>query len=241
MTGKLNLMNAIRRNKYLSDFFALVFPVYCPVCRQKQILSKEPLCLDCLSDIELTGFSDWAGNPMEQGIQSLAAFEQMTALFYFNRFGKTQRLIHGFKYEGNTMVGSYLSHWLAYEMNLARRLARFDAIIPVPMHPEKEKIRGFNQAEVMARAMADSLHLPYRSDLLSKTLSTSSQTKRNRSVRVQKKIDEFKGTPCDALEGKHVLLVDDIVTSGGTASACFSAIKKEIDCKISLASLGYTE
>ena len=228
-------------NVWIKAFLDLLFPSYCPVCRIRQIREKEPICMLCLSDISLTGFSAWKDNPMELEIKVLAGFEQMTALFYFNRFGASKKLIHQFKYRGEEQIGKYLGKWLASEISLADRMDAFDLIVPVPMHPVKQKKRGFNQALIIAISLSEILKIPCDASFLTKSRHTASQTKSGRFYRIRKEPIDFE---CDFRPdylGKHLLLVDDIVTSGGTAAACFHAIKKHNACKISLASLGYTE
>ena len=151
-----------------------------------------------------------------------------------------QTLMHGVKYKGNRELGIYLGKLMGHALENTNRFRYIDALIPLPLHPSKEKKRGFNQATILCQGIADVLGKPILKDVVIRTMHTDSQTKKNRVQRWANMEGRFELVKPDAIKGKHVLLVDDIVTTGATLEACAAALLSIENIKISIVTVAFT-
>ncbi|MDN3643469.1 phosphoribosyltransferase family protein [Lutimonas halocynthiae] len=163
-----------------------------------------------------------------------------TSLFYFERKGAVQKLIHQLKYQGKSDLGIFFGLWLAREMEQSNRFEGIDFVIPVPMHPKKEKERGYNQVIGFASAIAKELQAELRPDVLLKVNNRKTQTSKNRFDRLKILENDYKLHSSDQIKNAHILLVDDIITSGATIEACGIQLMKHNGVQLSLASMAFT-
>ena len=224
----------------IRDFFHIIFPKSCLICKREVELDEQLLCFHCLSDLPLTNFSDHTENRLENSFRGRIPVSSATSLVYFHKKGPVQRLMHQLKYHHKQEIGSFFGNWLGEEMLRSRRFAQIDIILPVPLHPDKQKKRGYNQVTTFAEQLAIKLQTELRCDLLIKTSASKTQTRKNREERTLDKGNEFKLLEIDFLEDKHLLLVDDIITSGATLEACWLQLRKVKGMSISLASMAFT-
>jgi len=226
--------------KILDDIFNLFFPETCMNCGIEVESSCNLLCFSCLSDLPLTHFSFIPKNRLENSFRGRIPVNSATALLYFHKKGMAQQLIHQLKYHNRQRIGTYLGDWLGEEIISSGRFASIDSIVPVPLHPDKEKKRGYNQVTTFAESLSRKIGAPMVPDLLVKVSASVTQTHKNRVERALNKDNEFKLMDRGRLVNQHVLLVDDIITSGATLEGCWTPLQQVEGIKISLASMAFT-
>jgi len=226
--------------KILNEIFDLFFPQYCLICEEEVVCMEQVICLDCLGNLPLTDFSAWPQNRLENSFKGRIRIQNATSLLYFHKKGTVQKLIHQLKYRGKQRIGKFIGQWLSEEITLSNRFKNIDFIIPVPLHPDKEKKRGFNQVTTFAKSLSMGLKIPMRTDLLTKESGAGTQTLRNRIQRNKRNRNHFVLRQSHNLTNKHILIVDDIITSGATMELCCQPFLQIKGLKISLASMAYT-
>lgn len=226
--------------RFIDDIVSLFYPETCIACATEVEIPGQLFCYYCLSDLPLTGFSFIPQNRLETSFTGRIPIKAATALFYFHKMGPVQKMIHLLKYRGHQHIGSYIGDWLGEEMLQAKRFEGIDLILPVPLHAAKKRKRGYNQVSRFAHSLSVKLEKPMYDDLLVKISGSVSQTSKGRNERVLEKGSGFQLLDTMNLEDKHVLLVDDIITSGGTLEGCWSQLQKVKGLEISLACMAFT-
>jgi len=221
---------------WMDDFTGLFFPKLCAGCASSLYRNEVLICTRCRYHLPRTGFHLWRDNPVEMLFWGRVPVEYATAGFFFQKKGRFQRIIHTMKYKGVKEIGKELGKMMGHEMN-GSIFSRIDCIIPVPLHPEKLKTRGFNQSEWIARGLSEALHRPVYTDILIRAVKNETQTRKSRYERWKNVENIFQVTAPSALENRHVLLVDDVVTTGSTLEACASELLKVTRVKVSIATL----
>ena len=224
----------------LRNIFDLFFPEECLNCGSLQEVQGKFLCIFCLSELPLTHYSRQPKNQLEMAFIGRIPIKAATSLFYFERKGAVQKLIHQLKYQGKSDLGIFFGLWLAHEMAQSNRFEGIDFVIPVPMHPKKEKKRGYNQVMGFASAIAKELKAELRPDVLLKVNNRKTQTSKNRFDRLKILENDYKLHSSGQIENAHILLVDDIITSGATIEACGVQLLKHNGVQLSLASMAFT-
>lgn len=162
-----------------------------------------------------------------------------TSFLYYAKAGKVQQMIHNFKYRKKLEVGRILGRIFATDISSSPGFNSVEVIIPVPLHWSKLKTRGFNQSEIIARAMAGILNARVETDVLLRPFATDTQTKKSRIQRVENVSGKFQLKNEEKISGKHVLLIDDVITTGSTMESCADLLNRVEGVKLSLASLGF--
>lgn len=225
---------------YLKNFISLIYPDLCCVC-QKQLFGGElHICSHCLAALPHTGFHTHPENPLAEIFRGRIPIEGGTALLHFQKGGMVQRLIHQFKYRKDLALGFWLGQRLGSTLKHSPIFAGIDCVIPVPLHPDKEKKRGFNQSRVIGNGIGDMLGIPCRDDLLVRKEVTSSQTKKTRFHRWENVSGVFECPDTQPLENLKVLLTDDVVTTGATLEACALKLMEAKGIRVWVATLGIT-
>ncbi len=221
----------------LNCFSELFFPRICVVCNNRLYSQEKFVCLSCQYQFPKTNFHLQSGNQMEQLFYGRTMIERASAFFEFQKGSNYQKILHQLKYKGMKELGEHIGMLYGIELKGSDFINSIDLILPVPLHPKKEQKRGYNQSYHLAIGLGNSLKIPMRNDILKRIVNTNTQTKRNRFERWQNVDGIFAVQNPDLLKNKHVLLVDDVVTTGATFEACVSAIKKIHETKISLLTL----
>ena len=224
--------------QFLNRFFDLVFPRSCAACATPLVLNEKLICTQCLLELPKTNFHKHKNNPVAQSLWGRVNIENATAFYFYEKGSKFQNLIHTIKYKGQKNVGFGLGKIFGQELKNTN-FNLIDEIIPVPLHPRKKRKRGFNQSEWIAKGIAESLDKPLNTKQLYRVMANPTQTNKNRYERWENVEGIFNLKNPEALTGKHILLVDDVLTTGSTADACAQAILKTEGTKISLAVLAY--
>jgi len=202
----------------------LAFPHLCEGCGSDVLPTDHFLCLSCLSSLPQTAFHLHNANPVEKLFWGRLPVAAATAQYYFTKESMMQHLMHQFKYCRNKELGRYLGQLMGTALAASHRFAQADALIPLPLHPSKERKRGFNQATLLCEGIAAALGKPVWKDAVIRTTYTESQTTKSRIERWQNMDGRFEVTRPELLKGRQVLLVDDVVTTAATLNACAAAL-----------------
>ncbi len=213
-----------------------LFPHVCVGCGSDILNPESLLCVRCIDALPETDFERFSGNPVEKRFWGRLQIEHAAAYCYFTRESLIQRLMHQFKYKKNKDLGFQLGKLMGKSLVRARRF-EVDALIPLPLFPAKEKRRGYNQATVLCEGMAETLAVPVLNDVIIRSHHTETQTKKGRIERWQNMEGKFILSASEKIKNKHVLLVDDVITTGATLEACGTELLNGENVRLSIATL----
>ena len=208
----------------LNDLFDLLFPDLCVVCGNNLLKNEQHICMICLHNIPKTNFHLLKDNSIEKRFWGKVPIFRSTAFFYFQKGSPFQKLLHCLKYKGNKEIGEVLGKYAAVDLLESPDFATVDIIIPVPLHPKKYKQRGYNQSEWIGNGISIILAKPQDTNSLVRVHENTTQTKKNVYERYENTDGIFNLSDKETLRGKHVLLVDDVLTTGSTLEACIKAL-----------------
>lgn len=234
------LINSDLVPQIFRNIFDLFFPESCLNCHQLLEKNGIYLCFSCLSELPLTNFSCQEGNELEKSFHGRIPLNVATSLLFFNNKGIVQKLIHHLKYHQKPEIGCFLGKWLAREMRLSKRFETLDLIVPVPLHPEKESKRGYNQVDLFAETLAKELNIKCQKNCLISLKKSDTQTRKNRWNRMLSKKNDYFIENIELFRNKHILLVDDVITSGATMQACADSLQSVPGISLSLGSMAFT-
>jgi ComF family protein len=226
---------------YLADFVSLLFPELCKACGESLVAGEDLLCIDCRYNLPFTDFHLKADNLVAQQFWGKINLEAAYAMLYFTKGGKIQHLMHQFKYRGIQNIGNLLGNIAGGQLNKNPVFSSADLIIPVPLHKSRLRKRGYNQSANFAEGLAEKLNIPVDEHNLVRIRATETQTHRSRFSRFENMQQVFALTNTESLINKHVILVDDIVTTGSTLEACGTELLKVEGLKLSIATIAYAE
>ncbi|MDB4902724.1 MAG: amidophosphoribosyltransferase [Mucilaginibacter sp.] len=226
---------------YLADFVSLLFPELCAACKESLMANEQLICTDCLYNLPFTNFHLQADNIVARQFWGKIELESAYALYYFTKGGKIQNLMHQFKYKGMHEIGNLLGNIAGEQLTKNEIFNAVDYIIPVPLHKKRLKQRGFNQSACFATGLAQKLNAAVEDDNLARAIATETQTHKSRFARFENMQEVFTVKNPDKLINKHILLVDDIITTGSTLEACGLQLLKIPGLKLSIATIAYAE
>lgn len=221
---------------HLKEFFLLFFPKYCVSCNNALQKEEKILCTSCVYDIPRTNFHLKTDNPVSQLFWGITEIQYSTAFFTFEKGSKYRSLIHKLKYQNQPLIGYEMGKIFGSEI-CESVFSEVDVIIPVPLHPTKQFKRGYNQSETIAAGLAESMGKILDTKSLRRIKYTETQTKKSLEERRKNVAEVFKLFSGESLANKHILLVDDVITTGSTIHACAEALNKIPQVKISVACL----
>lgn len=223
-----------RKSSLFHDFAGLFLPRCCVGCDQALLAREHTICGDCVEDLPRLRGHDDPLNKVEQVFRGRVQLQAASAFLQFTKDGMVQHLLHRLKYKGERDVGLELGRRMAEEVMHSPRFADVDVLIAVPLHRKKEKLRGYNQAQVLVDGMHEAWPLPRRETGLLRMVHTSTQTRRGRLARWGNVESAFQPSDPEALRGAHVLLVDDVVTTGATLLSCARALESVPGIRVSV-------
>lgn len=223
----------------LNDFISLIFPHVCASCGKSLYKNEHSICTYCAYHLPKTNFHLDNENPIAKIFWGRINIHSAGACYGFNKGGKVQHLIHQLKYKGKKDVGITIGKWYGLDLKQNPDFNTVNVIIPVPLHPRKEKKRGYNQSSFFAEGLAFSMNAEVDLKTLFRAKESETQTKKSRFNRWKNVESIFQLRNTTALQGKHILLVDDVITTGATLEACAQTLFQIPDIKVSVATIAY--
>lgn len=224
---------------YLKSFIDLLYPPLCCVCHNALVHQERFICLNCLTKAPYIRAE--AMKEIEALFWGIIPTEEVQALWYYNKGSKYSKVIHQIKYQGKKELAIYLGQLLAHNKNNEFFFNDIDAIIPIPIHKKKLKTRGYNQAEYIAKGVELETKIPVLNNIIIKSKETASQTTKSSFERHINPMNSFRLIEKEAIQGKHILLVDDVLTTGATLIACAQELLKIPNLTISIMTLSVSK
>ena len=221
----------------LDDFISLIFPNICACCGNSLWKHEEIICTHCDFHLPRTDFHLEPDNQASRTFWGRVNIEGATAGYYFNKGNRIQKLIHLLKYNGRKDIGIFLGEKQGVLLKSSPLFNTVEVIIPVPLHKRKLMKRGYNQSEQFAIGIGKIMNIPVNPYLLYRQKFTETQTKKSRFSRWQNVSDMFAVNDPVQLQGRHILLVDDVITTGATLESCIHALSAGPGIKISIAAI----
>ncbi len=222
-----------------SDFINLFFPTQCLGCKTPLTSQESKICVTCQLNLPLTFFHQKKENPLYQVLSEQLKIEEATSLCFFRENEITESLIYELKYNRQEHLGTYFGKLLGPLLASTKRYKKIDAVLPVPLHPKREKKRGYNQVFLFGKIISNYLDVPFVEDALLRVKNTPQMAKTKSNNRKPLLEDAFYFNSKSYCNIKHWLLVDDIVTTGATLEACGSLLLENPKNRLSIATIGY--
>jgi ComF family protein len=223
----------MKLKSWIESFFSVFYPRLCPGCQENLRENERFVCARCRYELPLTNFGDTFGNSVEKLFWGRTHLSHASSMYHFLKGGRAQHLIHAVKYKSRRDLGHELGLWMGHTYNKTV-FSKVDALIPVPLHPQKERERGYNQSSVLAGGISEVWKIPVLENILQRTNYTQTQTHKGRYDRWENVGGLFVVNPKINITGKHVLLIDDVITTGATLEACSNALLKISEVKVSI-------
>ncbi|WNM19559.1 ComF family protein [Flavobacterium capsici] len=218
----------------ITHLINLFFPKSCAACTSFLLADEIVICTSCRHKLPVTNHHLTKDNEVIKKFYGRIPLEFGSALFYFHKRGMVQEMIHRLKYKSLEDVGEMIGNWYAEEMKNIEIITSADFIIPVPLHKKRLRERGYNQVEKFGKAISEKFNIPYNDTILVRKVYAKTQTKKNLLGRNDISVSTFDVVFDASLDGKHFILVDDVITSGATLELCSRALLKIPNVKISI-------
>jgi competence protein ComFC len=223
--------------EWVTGLIHIFFPEICVICEVALVKNEKVICSLCSYKLPQTEYTDFNNNLSAQRFLGRVSFLNIDSFLYFTKDGIVQKLLHELKYYGKKEIGYELGVRFAKNIYRYNWYKDVDYIVPVPLHKKRENERGYNQALIIAQGMADILHIPVQHKVLKRVVNTPSQTKKSRQDRLINLENAFLIRNKSYFENKHILLVDDVMTTGATIECCIKQLNNCKNIKISIATL----
>lgn len=223
----------------LSDLLWLLFPELCASCDKALNSGEVCLCTYCRLHLPKTNFHLEKENPVVKHFWGKVGVHSAAAYYYFSKGEKVQHLIHQLKYQGKKEVGVFVGEAYGIDLKQSELFSTAEIVIPVPLHASKLRKRGFNQSDCFAQGLSKTMNIPFSADALKRNLATETQTRKHRYERFENVDRVFEVNKPELVSGKHVLLVDDVITTGSTLTSCAEALLEIPGTKVSIAAMAH--
>jgi ComF family protein len=225
----------------LNDFIALIYPRNCVACGNSLYKHEEQVCNFCYVHLPKSNFHKQIKNPVDVLFYGRTNLLLATSFYLFQKKGNVQKILHAIKYKRNKDLAVLVGKWYAEDLKEDPIISRADYIVPVPLHNQKLKQRGYNQSEEFGKGLSQGLTIPLETKVLKRQQFTATQTKKSKYERWENVSDVFELTLPETFKHKHVVLVDDVITTGATIEACCRLLQQIEGVKISVLSIAYAE
>jgi ComF family protein len=227
--------------KLIQDLFFTIFPDLCLACDRLPKSNEASFCVECLYRMPYTDHFYIKNNKVTNHFKGRISIKHGAAILSFKEGGMVQNMLHKFKYKRRKEIGEIMGKIGAARFLHSKMFDKPDIIIPVPVHIKKIKRRGYNQSSIFGRSLGVALDVPFSDDVIVKTLETESQTGKSRTDRVKNVAEVFTIRNAEVLKGCHVLVVDDVITTGATLEACCTKVLEAGASSISILSIAIAE
>ena len=225
--------------RWIDPIFWLYFPKNCPACGRPLRLFGANICGACSQNLPETHFFEAPNNPIEKIFYGRLPIQTGAAAWYFHKNSALQALLFQLKYKSNGDVGLFIGKQMGALLAASERFASIDALVPVPLHPQALSKRGFNQAALICEGIGQVWHKPVLMGAIARTKHTNTQTKQSRAERWDNMENAFTIKDPASIKGKHLLLIDDVITTGATIEACGKTLLSIEGVKVSVAAAAY--
>lgn len=225
----------------MKNVLNLFFPKVCLSCHNQLEDNELYICTLCRHELPLTNFDNIEENEVTKILYGRVPLHYASSLLWFSKKGIVQRLLHNLKYKGHEEISGFLGKWLGEELSNHTGFKTIDVVIPVPLHVKRLRERGYNQVHKFGKEIAYALDCDFNTSVLQKTKATKTQVFKDRLRRLNTDDSIFTVTEYGSLKGKHILLVDDIITTGATIETCANALLKIEDVTLSVATMAIAE
>lgn len=226
--------------KILNNLISLFYPRMCAACGNVLQQNESFICIECMLHLPETDYHKEHLNPLRQIFDGRVKVEEVAALMTYKKSTHVQKILHNFKYKGQKEIGFVLGKYYGEQLVLEERYRNIDCVIPIPLHKKKLRKRGYNQSEWIAKGLAQSMKIPYVSDVLLREHYNETQTKKGKFARWMNVKEVFTVQNSSLIEGKHVLVCDDVLTTGATMEAALRKIQSVAGVRTSVVTLAAT-
>lgn len=225
----------------MKNLLNLIFPKVCEACDSFLSDNERIICTTCRHQLPVTNFHFTQDDTVKKILYGRVPLNHGTSLLHFAKGGLVQKLIHNLKYRGHEDIGTFLGQWLGEELLESPGFKDIDLVVPVPLHPRKLRRRGYNQVHKFGVAIAQALQVPFETQLLKKRFTTKTQALKSRIGRYDDSGAKFYMEESSAYHNLHLLLVDDIITTGSTIENCYQVLQAIPNVKLSIATMAIAE
>lgn len=226
---------------WLYSFISLLFPRCCVVCGRSLAKGEECICAMCNINLPRTNYHLQKDNQVEQLFWGKIPLERATSFFFYRKGSDFRQILHQLKYGGQKEIGAIMGRYMASELTVSGFFEGIDVIIPVPLHKRKQRIRGYNQSEWIARGISAVTGICIDTEVIVRRKHTETQTRKSTFERWENVDGIFELHHAESLKGKHLLVVDDVLTTGATTVACASRLMEIEGVRISVLTLAVAE
>ncbi|WP_127846011.1 ComF family protein [Psychroflexus aestuariivivens] len=225
----------------IQDFKNLLFPRLCACCDENLMKFEDVICTFCRNELPLCQNYFDGDHELHKILYGRVRLHQAASLFYFEKKNNVQQLIHDLKYRKNRAISAFLGQWIGEILFQAGWQNQIDIVIPVPLHKRRLRTRGFNQVEGFGKAIAAKLSAKYEDKVLLRKSTTKTQVFKSRFARTDVVQGNFYSKNIESLNHKHILLVDDLATTGSTLEACWMALNSAKNIKLNIATMAISK
>ena len=223
--------------KIINEINNILLPRVCFGCNTQLFRGESILCAVCRHDVPLTDHNYLEENAVDRIFYGRIPIKKAASFTFFSKNGLIKNLLHWLKYKNQEQIGGFLGDWCGAQLKNDPGLDNIEVVIPVPLHPKKLKNRGYNQVALFAKKISENIHAEYRDDVLLKVINTKTQTKKDRQLRWETSKEAFVLNPKAEINFRHVLLVDDVITTGATIEICARTLLEQHNLEISVLSM----
>ena len=227
-------------NTFFKNIVHLLYPEICAGCGSDLLSANQLVCGECMNGLPVTDFYLHQDNPVEKIFRGRLPLVTASAHVYFTKDSLVQNLLHRLKYGGNREVGIYLGQLMGEKLKSCTWYNDLHALIPLPLHFSRQKKRGYNQAALICEGISSVMNVPVLNDVIARRKNTETQTRKSRMERWNNIESKFELKRARGIMNKHVLLIDDVITTGATLEACGAELLKAEGLRLSIAAFAYT-
>ena len=227
--------------KYLKNVLHLFFPKICITCLTELLIFEKIICTSCRHDLPIICYTDFKKNKISNAFLGRIPVYKAIAFLYYRKNSKTKLLLHQLKYKGNQSIGTFIGTWFGNLLKESYEFNDIDYVVPVPLHKKKLKQRGYNQLTKFGIELSKQLNTTYLPNILIRINTSKTQTYKQRFERFNNNESKFYLTDIKLFANKHIVIIDDVITTGATLEACCLELLKTENIKISIITMAYTE